>query len=117
MIQSMQRASVTQLIVRQLNFCYFQRAAAIIPFLADEGCSAGTLAPLHQCLSATQMFRFIPSNVQGQKRYSSCGSRVRHYQGVSDLGQVDELLVGGGAHVEANGEHLFQSGHDERRLH
>lgn len=89
----------------------------MIPCLADEGCSAGTLAPLHQCLSATQMFRLIPSNGWGQKFNSGCRSRVRRYQGVSDLGQVDELLVGGGAHVEADGQHLFQSSHDERRLH
>lgn len=36
------------------------------------------------------------------------------HQRVAALGQGDELLVGGRAHVEADGQHLLQGGHDER---
>lgn len=39
------------------------------------------------------------------------------YQRVSDLGQVDKLLIRGGAHIEAYGEHLFQGSHNKRSLH
>ena len=38
------------------------------------------------------------------------------HQGVAALGQADELLVGGRAHVEAHGQHLLQGGDDQRGL-
>ena len=38
---------------------------------------------------------------------------LKKYQRVSDLGQVDKLLIGGGAHVETYGEHLFQGSHNK----
>lgn len=34
-------------------------------------------------------------------------SNASKYQGVSDLGEIDELLVCRRAHVEADGEHLL----------
>ena len=38
------------------------------------------------------------------------------YQAVAYLGDRDELLVSGGAHVEADGQHLLQGGHDQGGL-
>lgn len=38
------------------------------------------------------------------------------YQTVAYLGDGDELLVSGGAHVEADGQHLLQGGHDQGGL-
>lgn len=39
------------------------------------------------------------------------------YQRVADLGQIYELLVCRGAHVEADGEQFLQSRYDQRGLH
>lgn len=38
------------------------------------------------------------------------------HQQVAHLGQGDELLVSWGAHVQADGQHLLQSRHDQRGL-
>lgn len=42
---------------------------------------------------------------------------IQYYQRVSDLGQVNKLLISRRAHIEAYGEHFFQSSHNKRRLH
>jgi len=39
------------------------------------------------------------------------------HQAVAVLGQGDEHLVAGRAHVEADGQQLLQRRHDQRRLH
>lgn len=49
-------------------------------------------------------------------RWTVCFLRCL-YQGVAELGEVDELVIGRRAHVESDGEHLLQSSHDQRGLH
>lgn len=41
---------------------------------------------------------------------------ISSYQQVARLGQRDELLVSWGAHVQADGQHLLQSRHNQRSL-
>lgn len=38
------------------------------------------------------------------------------HQGITYLGQADQLLVSWGTHVQADGKHLLQRGHDEGRV-
>ena len=47
---------------------------------------------------------------------SPCGLGWPSHQEVTCLGQGDELLVPGGAHVESNGQHLLQGSHDQGGL-
>lgn len=42
---------------------------------------------------------------------------LSRHQGIAGLGQCDELLVSGGTHVQADGQHLLERGHNQRRLH
>lgn len=49
-----------------------------------------------------------------------CARPIPHsptHQAVSGLSQWDELLVAGGAHVEADGQHLLEGSHDQGGLH
>lgn len=38
---------------------------------------------------------------------------LRLYQRVAELGEINELMIGRGAHVESDGKHLFQGSYDQ----
>lgn len=55
--------------------------------------------------------------VLGEEDLAGSQEGLGRYQGIAGLGQRDEVLVSGCAHVQADGQHLFQCGHDERCLY